>query len=34
MKYRKQPQCVYDCQYHLVVVSKYRRQIFNAGVPA
>jgi putative transposase len=34
MKYRKPQHCVYDCQYHLVVVSKYRRQIFNAGVPA
>jgi putative transposase len=34
MKYRKPQHCVYDWQYHLVVVSKYRRQIFNAGVPA
>ena len=34
MKYRKQPHCVYYCQYHLVLVSKYRRKIFNAGVQA
>ena len=34
MKYRKQHHCVYYCQYHLVLVSKYRRKIFNAGVQA
>ena len=34
MKYRKQHHCVYYCQYHLVLVSKYRRKIFNAGIQA
>jgi len=24
--------CVYHCQYHVVIVTKYRRQIFNQGV--
>ena len=31
MKLRKQAHCVYQCEYHLVLVSKYRRKIFNAG---
>ena len=34
MKYRKQQHCVYYCQYPLVLVSKYRRKIFNAGIQA
>lgn len=34
MKYRKQHHCVYYCQYHLVLVSKYGRKIFNAGMQA
>ena len=34
MKYRKQHHCVYYCQYHLVLVSKDRRKIFNAGIQA
>jgi putative transposase len=34
MKYRKQHHCVYYCQYHLVLVSKYRRKIFHAGIQA
>jgi REP element-mobilizing transposase RayT len=34
MKYRKQHHCVYYCQYPLVLVSKYRRKIFTAGVQA
>lgn len=34
MKYRKQAHCVYYCQYHLVLVTKYRRKIFNAGIQA
>jgi putative transposase len=34
MKYRKQHHCVYYCQCHLVLVSKYRRKIFNAGIQA
>jgi len=32
MEYRRQTNCVYYCQYHLVLVSKYRRKIFNDGV--
>ena len=24
--------CVYHCDYHLVIVTKYRRKIFNQGV--
>ena len=32
MKYRKQHHCVYYCQYHLVLVTKYRRKIFTAGI--
>jgi putative transposase len=34
MQYRKQPQCVYYCQYHLVLVTKDRRQILNVGIQA
>ena len=34
MKYRKQAHGVYYCQYHLVLVTRYRRKIFNAGVQA
>ena len=32
MRYRKQTHCVYYCEYHLVLSTKYRRKIFNAGV--
>ena len=31
MKLRKQGHCVYKCEYHLVIVTKYRRKIFNEG---
>lgn len=31
MKIRKQGHCAYRCEYHLVLVSKYRRKIFNDG---
>ncbi|MCA9372976.1 transposase, partial [Candidatus Woesebacteria bacterium] len=24
--------CVYQCDYHLVLVTKYRRKIFNQGI--
>jgi len=34
MKYRKQAHGVYYCQYHLVLVTRYRRKIFNAGIQA
>lgn len=32
MEYRKLSHCVYYCEYHLVLVSKYRRKIFNEGI--
>jgi putative transposase len=32
MKFKKQAHCVYHCQYHLVLTTKYRRKIFNEGV--
>jgi putative transposase len=31
MRLRKQGHCAYRCDYHLVLTSKYRRKIFNAG---
>jgi putative transposase len=31
MDLRKQGHCAYRCEYHLVIVSKYRRKIFNDG---
>ncbi len=31
MEYCRQSHCVYYTQYHLVLVSKYRRKIFNEG---
>lgn len=32
MEYRRQSHCVYYCKYHIVLVTKYRRKIFNPGV--
>lgn len=32
MKYIHLPHCVYQCDYHIVLVSKYRREIFNQGI--
>ena len=32
MKYKKQTNCVYHCNYHIVLPTKYRKPIFNAGV--
>ena len=32
MKYRKQSNCVYACEYHIVLTSKYRRKIFSKGI--
>ena len=29
MKLRKQGHCVYRCEYHIVIVTKYRKKIFN-----
>jgi putative transposase len=31
MQLRKQGHCAYKCEYHLVIVTKYRRKIFNDG---
>ena len=31
MQIRKQGHCAYQCEYHVVLVSKYRRKIFNEG---
>lgn len=31
MELKKQGHCAYRCEYHLVIVSKYRRKIFNDG---
>ncbi|MCC8417196.1 MAG: IS200/IS605 family transposase [Rickettsia endosymbiont of Bryobia graminum] len=31
MQIRKQGQCAYQCEYHVVLVTKYRRKIFNDG---
>ena len=31
MRLRKQGHCAYKCEYHLVLVTKYRRNIFNEG---
>ena len=32
MKYRKQTHCLYHCEYHIVISTKYCRKIFNDGV--
>ena len=32
MEFRKQAHAICHCQYHLVLPTKYRREIFNAGV--
>ena len=32
MEYKKLSHCVYKCDYHIVLVSKYRRKIFNEGI--
>ena len=32
MKLRKQSHCVYQCEYHLVLATKYRRKVFNDGI--
>ena len=31
MQIRKQGHCAYQCEYHLIIVTKYRRKIFNEG---
>ena len=32
MKLRKKSHCVYQCEYHIVFATKYRRKIFNEGI--
>ena len=32
MEYRKQAHSVYYCTYHMVLPTKYRKEVFNAGV--
>ncbi len=32
MRYRKQSNCVYACEYHVVITTKYRRKIFSKGI--
>jgi putative transposase len=32
MKLRKQSHCIYKCEYHIVLATKYRRAIFNDGI--
>lgn len=32
MKYKKQSHCVYLCNYHIVISTKYRRKIINDGI--
>lgn len=32
MRYKKQHHCIYYCQYHIVLTSKYRRKIFSQGL--
>ena len=32
MKYRRQSNCIYYCNYHIVIVTKYRKKIINDGV--
>lgn len=32
MEFRKQSNCIYHCNYHIVLVTKYRRKIFNNGI--
>lgn len=31
MKLMKQGHCAYKCEYHLILVTKYRRKVFNEG---
>jgi putative transposase len=32
MEYKKQTHCVYVCDYHIVLPTKYRREVFNQGI--
>ena len=32
MEYVHLPHCVYHCEYHIVIVTKYRKAVFNEGI--
>jgi putative transposase len=32
MEYTRLSHCVYHCEYHLVIATKYRRKVFNEGI--
>lgn len=32
MDYRKISHCIYKCEYHVILVTKYRRKVFNDGI--
>ena len=32
MEYINLPHCVYQCDYHIVLVTKYRKGVFNEGI--
>ena len=32
MEYKRQSNCIYHCNYHIVIVTKYRREILNDGI--
>lgn len=32
MRFRTQSNCIYFCEYHIILPTKYRRKIFNEGV--
>ena len=32
MEYRHLPHCVYHCEYHVVIVTKNRKAVFNEGI--
>jgi putative transposase len=32
MEYKRLSHCVYKCEYHIVIVTKYRRKIFDEGI--
>jgi len=34
VEYKKQSNCIYHCNYHIVIVTKYRRGVLNGGVLA
>lgn len=34
MEYKKQSNCLYYCNYHIIIVTKYRRAVINDGILA